>query len=208
MMTQKEAEKILSDADTAIASAQAEAVRELAEAQAAATEHAATIRSFRETGHGILSAVEARAFIESLDALLFRETAINSATADARRSQYFNSSRARLAGEACAAYLRENATRLASAIEAVIFHRSRGRTQWRAKMADEIQVLERKQLLDSQLTDTEAKRLDALDRALARADDIFAQAGRALEKFVAQPSSEFFNEARMFASQISYDLQS
>jgi hypothetical protein len=207
MTSEKDALKILSDADTAIEQSQAEAVRELAEVEAAATAHTATVRSFRETGHGILAAVDARAFLESLDALLFPgQSAINSASADARRASFFGAHRARLAHEARENHLRVNVQPLASAIEAVILNRSKGRRdRWREKMATEIQGLERKELLGESLSVEESRRLDSLDRALADADATFGEANNALRKFISGAKAEDFDEARRLAQRINFE---
>ena len=206
MTSEKDALKILSDADTAIERLQAEAVRELVEVEAAATAHTITVRGFRETGHGILAAVDARAFLESLDALLWPgQNAVNSATADARRTSFFGSHRARLAHEARANHLRENVQPLSSAIEAVIVNRSKGRDRWREKMATEIQGLERKELLGQPLSVDESRRLDSLDRALADADATFGQAHNALRKFISGAKAEDFDESRRLAQRIDFE---
>jgi uncharacterized protein (DUF2384 family) len=206
-MTEKQALQILEETDSALATAAADAVREIDSVQAVLAEHEAALLEFRRSTRGILAAHEARAFIEDFDKLISPpgQIAMNGATAAQERAKFFRFQRDRLAVDARELFIGSNGERLASAIQVIVSTRTKTRDAWRAKMADEIQKLERRQLLNEPLTVDESRRLDTLDRTLAAQDSIFGSANNALLKFRAQPTSEYYNEARMFAGQIDYE---
>src|SRR5665213_2828761 len=115
---------LLEQTDAELIKAEAEATAELRHVQAALADHEAALVEFRRTGRGLLAANDARAFMANMDRLLFpNERAINSASADAQRKQFFGFQSRRLANDAREGYVRQHAEKLSEAIQAVITSR-------------------------------------------------------------------------------------
>ena len=206
MKTEKEALSYLEITDAELIKVVADATAELRQVQSIVGSHEAALKLFRTTGQGILDAITARGWLEDVDRLLFpNQHAINTVSASSQRETFFAFQNRRLAADAREGFIRQHADSLADALQTITSHRSRHRDKWRAKMADEIGALERRQLLNEPLTVEESRRLEALDRQLAGADETFGQANNAHLKFRAQPTCEFFEDARRLANQIDYE---
>jgi hypothetical protein len=198
---------ILEQTDAELIKLETNATAELRQVQSVVASHEAALKLFRTTGQGILDAVTARAWLEDFDRLLFpNQLAINAASASSQRETFFTFQNRRLAADARELYTRSHAEPLATAIQAVLTARSRNRDKWRQQVADSIQVLERRQLLNEPLTADESRRLEALDRALGSQDGIFSEANNALRKFIASQRREDFDDARRLANQIDYEV--
>jgi hypothetical protein len=209
MKTEKEALQYLERIDGELSRVATEATAETDTVEAEVAKHETALASYRATNKGMVAAVNAKTFLASFDGLLWpAHTTPLGATAIAERQRVFTGHRQRLAHEARETFIRENVEALADAIDAIISSRSRGRDAWRTKTADSVQALERRELLGEKLSDAESRKLDTLATLLATADATHGSALSHVRKFRVTAKIEDFNDARMFASQISYDLQS
>jgi len=200
---EQEAQKFLATVDSELARVAAEAVVDLDKTEALVKKHEATLQN----GAGLLETVEARSFLRALDETLFPGMVALGGLANLNRSNHFRFERPKLEWQAKQNYICERGAELSAAFEKLIAFKSKGRTAWRNKIADEFLSLERKRLLDGfqTLTVDESRRLEELEEILLSRDSLYHETTRLAARLRTGPTMEVYGDCKVFVSQLNFE---
>jgi hypothetical protein len=200
---EQEAEKFLVTVDSELARVAAEAVVDLDQTESIVKKHEATLQD----GVGLLETVEAKSFLRALDESLFPGMTALGGTGNLNRQNHFRFERPRLQFQAKENYIREHGAELSARFEKLIAVKSKNRTAWRNKLADEYLALEKRRWLDGfyTLSAEQAKRLEQSEEALFASDSLYHEATRLAARMKTDPNLGALNEVRMYVGKLDFE---